>query len=96
MGVVAVVGVVLDMCRGNRDTSLSLLRCLIDGAIIEILRIALFGLTFRDRRSEGSLAVINVTNRPCISSASILYAECMLQTLTDVYMRFISLEDLSI
>ena len=63
VGVMAVVGVIFDVCGRDSNASLPLFGCFIDGAIVEILRVALFGLSLRDRCCEGSLAVINVANR---------------------------------
>ena len=68
VGVMAVVGVVFDVCGGDRDASLSLFGCLVDGTILEILRVTLFGLPLRDRCCESGLAVIYVANCACMSS----------------------------
>jgi hypothetical protein len=65
VGIVAVVGVVLDMSSRYRDTPLSFFGGFIDGAIVEVLCVALFCLPFRDRRCECSLAVIDVSNCAC-------------------------------
>jgi hypothetical protein len=68
MGVVASVRVVFNVRSGDCNTSLPLLRSLVDRAIVEVLRVALFGLSLGDRCGEGGLAVINVANRACASS----------------------------
>ena len=62
VGVVPVVGGVLDVCGGDGDTTLALLRSLVDGAIVEVCGVTLLGLTLGDGGSEGGLAVIDVTN----------------------------------
>ena len=66
VGIVAVVGVVLDVSGRNRDTSLSLFGGFIDGAVVKVLCVALFCLPFRDRRCECSLSVIDVPNCACV------------------------------
>jgi hypothetical protein len=50
-----VVGGVLDVCGGNGDTTLALLRSLVDGAIVEVCGIALLGLALGDGSCEGGL-----------------------------------------
>ena len=55
MGVVAVIGLVLDVCGGNRDTTLSLFRRFVDSAILEELCVALLCLSLRDGGCEGCL-----------------------------------------
>jgi len=62
VGIVSVVGRVFDVCGGNCDTTLALFRSLVDGSILEIASIALFGLTLGDGSSQGSLTVIDVTD----------------------------------
>jgi hypothetical protein len=56
VGVVAVVGRVLDVGGSNGDTTLALLRRLVDGAILEELCVALLGLSLGDGGCEGGLA----------------------------------------
>ena len=63
MRVMAAVGLIFDMRRRDRDSTLSLLWSFINGAILEEFGITLFRLSFRDRSSQCSLAVINMTNR---------------------------------
>jgi hypothetical protein len=55
VGVVAVVGRVLDVGGSNGDTTLALLRRLVDGAILEELCVALLGLSLGDGGCEGGL-----------------------------------------
>jgi hypothetical protein len=55
VGVMPVVGGVLDVCGGNGDTTLALLRSLVDGAIVEVCGIALLGLALGDGSCEGGL-----------------------------------------
>lgn len=53
--VVAVIGRVLNVSSGDGDTSLSLLRSLVDGTILEEVGIALLGLSLGDGGRESSL-----------------------------------------
>jgi hypothetical protein len=55
VGVVAVVGLVLDVGGGDGDTTLALFGGLVDGAILEVLCVALFCLALGDGGCEGSL-----------------------------------------
>lgn len=56
VGVMPVVGGVLDVCGGDGDTTLALLRGLVDGAILEELGVALLCLTLGDGGCEGGLS----------------------------------------
>ena len=58
VGIVAVVGGVLDVGGGDGDTTLALFGGLVDGAIVEEGGIALFGLTLCDGSCEGGLGVV--------------------------------------
>jgi hypothetical protein len=60
VGVMPVVGGVLDVCGGDGDTTLALLRSLVDGAILEVGGVALFGLTLGDGGCEGGLWIVSV------------------------------------
>jgi hypothetical protein len=60
VGIVAVVGLVLDVGGGDGDTTLALLRRLVDGAVLEELGVALLGLTLGDGSCEGCLHAISV------------------------------------
>lgn len=60
VGIVAVVGLVLDMGGGDGDTTLALLRRLVDGAVLEELGKALLGLALGDGGCEGCLWAISV------------------------------------
>lgn len=55
VGIVPIVGRVLDVCCGNGDTALSLFRGLVDGAIFEEFCVALLGLSLCDSSCEGGL-----------------------------------------
>lgn len=55
VSVVPVVGGVLDVCGRDGDTTLALLRSLVDGAIVEVGGVALLGLTLGDGSCEGGL-----------------------------------------
>lgn len=57
MGVVAILGLVLDVCGGDCDTTLSFFGGLVDGTVVEEVREALLGLSFRDGCCEGSLVL---------------------------------------
>ena len=74
--VVALLRLVLNVSRVDRDTALALLRSLIDISVILEGSLAAFrlGKNFRDRSRQRRLAVVDVTNR------------------TDVDMRFGSLK----
>jgi hypothetical protein len=60
VGIVAVVGLVLDVGRGDGDTTLALLGRLVDGAVLEELGVALLGLTLGDGGCEGGLEGVSV------------------------------------
>jgi hypothetical protein len=62
VGVVAVFGRVLDVSGRDGDTTLSLLRSLVNGAILEEVGKTLIGLSLGDGGRESGLAVIDVTN----------------------------------
>jgi hypothetical protein len=55
----AVDGGVLDVCGGDGDTTLALLRSLVDGAIVEVCGVALLGLTLGDGSCEGGLWIVS-------------------------------------
>lgn len=55
VGIMPVIGRVLDVCCGNGDTTLSLFRSFVDGAIVEVLCVALLGLSLCDGGCEGGL-----------------------------------------
>lgn len=55
VGVMPVVGGVLDVCGGDGDTTLALLGSLVNGAILEVGGVALLGLTLGDGGCEGGL-----------------------------------------
>jgi hypothetical protein len=65
VGVVAVLGLVLEMGGRNGDSTLALFGSLVDGAVLEELGKALFGLSFGDGSCEGSFAMIDVANCTC-------------------------------
>jgi hypothetical protein len=54
----SVVGRVLDVGGCNGDTTLALFGCLVDGAILEKLGVALLGLSLGDGGCEGSLLLL--------------------------------------
>jgi hypothetical protein len=56
--VVAVLGGVLNVCRRDGDTTLALLRGLVNGAILEIFGEALGCLALRDGCCEGGLRLL--------------------------------------
>jgi hypothetical protein len=60
VGVVAVVGLVLDVGGRDGDTTLALLGSLVNGAILEELGVALLGLALGDGSSEGCLYAISL------------------------------------
>jgi hypothetical protein len=55
VGIVAVVGLVLDVGGRDGDTTLSLLGSLVDGTVVEVLGVALLCLSLGDGGCEGSL-----------------------------------------
>ena len=63
VGVVAVVGLVLDVGDRDRDAALALLRGLVDLVEGGEVGQTLVGLALRDRRREGGLAVVDVPDR---------------------------------
>lgn len=58
VGVVAVIGRVLDVSGGDGDTTLSLLGSLVNGTILEEVGEALLGLSLGDGSGEGGLWII--------------------------------------
>jgi hypothetical protein len=60
VGIVAGVGLVLDVGGGDGDTTLALLRRLVDGTVLEKLGVALLGLTLCDGGCEGGLGAISI------------------------------------
>lgn len=62
VGVVAVVGLVLDVGGGDGDTTLPLLGGLVNRGILEEVGVALLGLALGDGGSQGGLAVVDVAN----------------------------------
>ncbi len=63
VGVVAVVGLVLDVGDRDRDAALALLRGLVDLVEGGEIGQTLLRLALRDRRREGGLAVVDVPDR---------------------------------
>jgi hypothetical protein len=57
-----VLGGVFDVCGGNGDTTLALLRSLVDGAIVEVVGEALLGLALGDGGCEGGLEVVSAAD----------------------------------
>jgi hypothetical protein len=55
VGVVAVVGLVLDVRGGDGDAALALFGGFVDGGVIEEVGVALFSLALGDCGGEGSL-----------------------------------------
>jgi hypothetical protein len=55
VGIMPIVGRVLDMGRGDSDTTFPLFGSLVDGTVFEELGIALFSLTLRDGCCESCL-----------------------------------------
>jgi hypothetical protein len=62
VSIVAVIGLVLDVSSGDGDTTLALLGGLVNRGVVEEVGEALLGLALGDGGSEGSLAVIDVTD----------------------------------
>jgi hypothetical protein len=62
VGVVSIRSLILDVRGVNGDTSLTLLRCLVDVTVLDILCLALLGKHLRDGRGQRSLAVIDVAD----------------------------------
>jgi hypothetical protein len=74
VGIVAVVGLVLDVGGGDGDTTLALLRRLVNGTVLEELGVALLGLTLGDGGCEGCLWAISVCSlRRCSGAKEALY-----------------------
>lgn len=112
MRVVAILCLVLDVCRRNCDTSLSLFRRLVDGAIFQEFGESFLGLSFRYGSCEGCLYdVSRVQNHTVrggkmyLSVIDVANSTCLLSALidgrhcgshTDVDMRLRSLESSSI
>lgn len=53
--VMSVVGRVFDVCGGNGDTTLSLFRSLVDGAIVKVGTVAFLGRTLGDSSCQCGL-----------------------------------------
>ena len=74
VGIVAGVGLVLDVGGGDGDTTLALLRRLVDGTVLEELGVALLGLTLCDGGCEGGLGAISMCwMRECPGAKETLY-----------------------
>ena len=63
VGVVAGVGLVLDVGDGDGDAALALLGSVVDGVEGAVLRLALERQVLGDRRGEARLAVVDVADR---------------------------------
>ena len=63
MGIVAVLGLILDMRRRNRDAARLLFRRLVDLVISRVGRTARLRQNLRDRSRQRRLAMIDVTDR---------------------------------
>ena len=63
VGVVAVVGLVLDVGDGDGDAALALLGGVVDRVEGAVLRLALEGEVLGDRRGQRRLAVVDVADR---------------------------------
>ena len=61
VGVVAVISLVLDVGRRNGDTALALFGSLVNGAILEVLCVALLCLSLGDGCCEGCLGGVSVS-----------------------------------
>lgn len=59
VGIMPVFGLVLDVCGGDGDTTLSLLRGFIDGAVVEEICHALLSLSLCDGGSQSRLSYVN-------------------------------------
>jgi len=62
VGIVALLGLVLDVGGGDGDTTLALFWSLVDSAILEVVGKTLLGLALGDGGGQGSLSVIDVTD----------------------------------
>ena len=62
VGIVAGVSLILHVGGVDGDAALTLLRSLINGAVVGIVRLALHGEVLGDGGGEGGLAVVNVAN----------------------------------
>jgi hypothetical protein len=74
VGIVAVIGLVLDVGGGDGDTTLALLGRLVNGTVLEELGVALLGLALGDGGCEGCLCGISVCPwRRCSGAKEALY-----------------------
>ena len=67
VGIVPVLGLVLDMRRRDRDPARLLLRSLVDLVVRRKRRPARLRQNLRDRRRQRRLAMVNMTNRPNVA-----------------------------
>jgi hypothetical protein len=73
VGVMSGVGRVLDVGSCDGDTTLALFRCLVDGAILEELCVALLGLSLGDGGCEGGLCQLVSMVRGMRRQKAVLY-----------------------
>ena len=87
VGVVTLVGLVLDVSGGDGDAALALFRCVVD--LVERLeyRLALACQNLGDRSGQGGLAVVDVTDGPdvYVSFVSFKFSFCHVGILPNVY-----------
>ena len=67
VGVVALVGLVLDVRGVDRDAARLLFRSSVDRGVVLVLRLARLGQDLGDRCSQRRLAVVDVTDRPNVA-----------------------------
>lgn len=60
VGIMSVIGLVLDVGGRNGDTTLALFRSLVDSTVFEELGVSLLSLTLRDSRGQGSLFQMSI------------------------------------
>ena len=77
VGVVALVGLVLDMGGRDGDAARLLLRSLVDLVIGRVLRLARLGQHLGDRRRQRRLAVVDVTDGADIAMRLVTFEFCL-------------------
>lgn len=96
MRIVSAIGLILDMSSRDCDTTFPLLGSLVNSAIFEKVCKAFFGLSLRNRSCEGGFAVVDMADCAFKTLAADFNFGPIEYYLTDVYVRFATLENSSV
>ena len=96
VGIVAVLGLVLDVGSGDGDAALTLLGCLVDGTVLKEVGQALFRLPLGDGGGKGGFAVVDMADCALGDGCQWLVGvqlDGFGGVHTDVYVRLVTLEN---